>query len=183
MLELLRSGGSPSWADHLTVNTELPVKLTGVGWISHHCNLWIVQLLRWWHNASVRHVVHSLHVLSGEVCFPLLPSLSQCHVQRLASQHVAVHGSHCLGGLIGRTEAFKSLHELFVINRIVQIFHVQVDSDKIFGAFLLGMLELVSQLLVPLALLLRATDVDGLLANFGIVESFNSLLGIFVILH
>ena len=81
------------------------------------------------------HVVHPLHVLSGEVSLPLLPSLGQCHVQRLAAQHLAVHGGHRLGGLVGRAEAHESesLRLLTVVHDLREKFEV---SGEIYVFFL-----------------------------------------------
>lgn len=53
-------------------------------------------------------VSKSLHVLISKNCFPLLPPLSQSHIQWFGGNNPPVHFSHCFCCFLGRRETDKA---------------------------------------------------------------------------
>merc|ERR1712128_197898 len=131
------------------------------------------------------HACHALDVLTGQVCFTVLPSLSKSHVERLGHNDATIHLCHSFGCFLGRGEAHepKSLratlfvHHLsgsngsvrgellsksLIINGVIQILHIQVHSLVSVQPLELQLLKLFLQFLLSLSLLLGPAHVQVL---------------------
>eukprot|EP00001_Collodictyon_triciliatum_P059293 10557_4 len=119
-----------------------------------------------------------------------LDGLVQRNVDRLAANHVAVHGSHGPGRLLWRGKAHESkalrhlrpvlvahnlsrgdgsklgerVAEPLVIDGVIEILDVQIDELVVLQALHADLVVLLLQLVLALALLLSAANVQLLLA-------------------
>jgi len=150
------------------------------------------------------HSLSALSVLLFQLGTTNILALGQSHINGLGSQHATVHLSYGLGGFFRFVEADKakslavalfvghdldgsnatklgeSLSELLLINGIIEVLDIQVDSLPLVHALLFDLLELLAQLSFALTLLLGTTAVDVLLTNLLAVEITASLLSLFV---
>jgi hypothetical protein len=143
----------------------------------------------------------ALELLAADVL-----ALSERDIERLSTDHLVIHLRHSLGSLIGgriadetkalrgslvvahdlaagdRAKGLELGTELLVIDVVLEILDVQVDALVL--ALFLGTSLLVraAQLLVALSLFLSARDVESLAVQFKLVELFDSLLSIVVVL-
>ena len=136
-----------------------------------------------------------------------LPALSEGDVERLGTNHLVVHLSNSLGGLLrigvaNETEALRMVlvvaHDLgtcngserfelgtefFVIDVVVEILDVEVDTLVLAQLLHLGLLVRLAQLFLTFGLLLCPSDEKPLAVVLAVVESINRLGSIDVVLE
>merc|ERR1719336_1723062 len=145
------------------------------------------------------HAGHPLDVLAGQMGLPVLLPLGQSHVQRLGHDDASVHLSHGLGGFLRRREANESkalgasllahnlgggdgsigsklLPETFIIDGIIQVLDVQIDSLISVESLKLQLFKLLLELSLSLSLLLSSAHVESLATDLGSIEFIDSLL-------
>ena len=143
---------------------------------------------------------HPLDVLAGQANLPLLLPLGQSHVERLGHQRPPVHLGDGLGGLLRGGEADEAealgatllahnlgggngavgselLPQPLIIDGVVQVLDVEIDSLVSVEPLQLQLLKLLLELGLSLGLLLGSTDVERLAANVGAVQLLHGLLG------
>ena len=133
-----------------------------------------------------------------------LPTLGEGDVERLRANHLVVHLSDSLGGLVRGGEAdetealggallvthhlgtgdgaewLKLRTEAFVVDLVVEVLDVQVNALVLADLLHLGLLVRLAQLLLALSLLLGTSDKELAALVLGVVKSFHSLLGLLV---
>ena len=146
------------------------------------------------------HPRHPLDVLAGQVSLPVLLPLGQGNVQRLRHDDPSVHLGDGLGGLLRGGEADEAealgaallahhlgggdgavgselLPQPLIIDGVVQVLDVEIDSLVSVESLQLQLLEFLLQLGLSLGLLLGSTDVESLATNVGAVQLLHGLLG------
>merc|ERR1719233_398450 len=145
------------------------------------------------------HASHALNILTGQVCFTVLLPLSKGHIQRLGNDDSAIHLSHCLSSLLGGGEAHepksfgatflvhdlggsdgsvrsKFLPQSLIINSVIQILDIQVNTLISIQPLKLQLLKLLLQLLLSFSFLLSPANIQSLAKHFNTIEFFNSFL-------
>ena len=145
------------------------------------------------------HPSHALDVLTGQVSLAVLLPLGQGNVQRLGHDDATVHLGDSLGGLLWRRETDESeslgssllAHDLgrgdgsiwsellsqpLIINGVVEVLDVEVDSLVPVESLHLELLELLLQLGLSLSLLLSSANIQSLASDLLTIEFLHRLL-------
>jgi len=145
----------------------------------------------------------ALGVLGLKMPSAILLALSKSDIDGLGAEHLSVHLSHSLGGLILRSKADESKSlgnvsflgnlgrgdvsegaefsaESDIINGVIEVLDEQVGSLELGGLGLMVLLVFAVELFLPFVLLLEATDEELLSIELKFVQLLASLLSLFV---
>jgi len=152
------------------------------------------------------HTCHALNILRSEVSLPVLLPLGESHIEGLGNDDTTVHFSDSFGGFLGRGETDESkalaatllthhlgggdstvggelLAKTLVVDGVIQVLHIQVNTLVPIEPLQLELFELFLEFLLPLGFLLSPTHVKGLSKHLYTIKFLHCLLSRFSVLE